>query len=68
MAFLVMKHLAQDIGHVGMELQRSNYVLVVSFTTKMHTAATGQKMLTDARNIVIMFLFLIFVLLHTVAL
>jgi len=53
MVYLVMKHLAHGIGRVGMELQQNNYALVVYFTMKMHTVATGQKMSMDARNIVI---------------
>ncbi len=59
MAFSVMRHRVQDIGHVGMEPPQSNCVSVVFFTTRMRTAVTGRRMLMDARNIVnIYFLFI----------
>lgn len=53
--YLAMKHLAQDIGHVGMEHLPNNYASVVCYTTKMLIVVTGLKMSKDAKNIVSIF-------------
>ena len=52
MAFLVTKHLAPDIGHVGMEQPLNNYALAVYCTMKTLTVVTGLRMLTDVKSIV----------------
>lgn len=52
MEYLVMKHLAQDTGHVGMEQQLNNCALVDCCIMKMLTVVIGPKMLMDVKSIV----------------
>jgi len=44
MEYLDTRHLAQDTGHAGMVQLLSSSVLVVFYTTRKHTLATGLKM------------------------
>lgn len=52
MVFSATRHLARDTGPAGTAPPQSNCASVVFSTTKMPTAATGRRTLTDVKNIV----------------